>query len=69
VLDWTLTMAMQASLKGTLDCVRAFGFTDFRPDMKAFTVPDPGDALARTTRIVPIGISGKASAPRSRAPC
>jgi pimeloyl-ACP methyl ester carboxylesterase len=61
VLDWTLMMAMQASLKGTLDCVRAFGFTDFRQDMKAFTVPTlvmHGEEDA----IVPIGISGKASA-------
>jgi non-heme chloroperoxidase len=58
---WTLTMAMQASLKGTLDCVRAFGFTDFRGDMKAFTVPTlilHGEQDA----IVPIAISGKASA-------
>ena len=30
---------MQASLKATVDCVRAFAYTDFRPDLAAFTVP------------------------------
>ena len=39
VLDWTLTMALQAGLKGTLACVDAFGKTDFRPDLAAFRVP------------------------------
>ncbi len=32
-------MAMQASPKATLDCVDAFGTTDFRADMAAFHVP------------------------------
>jgi pimeloyl-ACP methyl ester carboxylesterase len=61
VLAWTLSLAMQASLKGTLDCVRAFGFTDFRPDMKAFTAPTlilHGEQDA----IVPFAISGQAMA-------
>ena len=39
VLDWTLMMAMQAGLKGTVACVDAFGRTDFRPDLPAFGVP------------------------------
>ncbi len=39
VLDWSMMMAMQASPKATLDCVDAFGTTDFRPDMAAFHVP------------------------------
>jgi len=39
VLDWSLMIAMQASPKATLDCVDAFGTTDFRPDMAAFRVP------------------------------
>ncbi|MDH2019373.1 alpha/beta fold hydrolase [Acinetobacter ursingii] len=30
---------MQASLKATVDCVRAFAYTDFRADLAAFTVP------------------------------
>lgn len=39
VLDWSFMMAMQASPKATLDCVTAFGTTDFRKDMAAFRVP------------------------------
>jgi pimeloyl-ACP methyl ester carboxylesterase len=31
--------ALMAGLKGTLDCVDAFGKTDFRPDLPAFRVP------------------------------
>lgn len=38
-LAWAETVAGQASLKATIACVNAFGRTDFRPDMKAFTVP------------------------------
>jgi pimeloyl-ACP methyl ester carboxylesterase len=39
VLHWSLMMAMQASPKATLDCVDAFGQTDFTDDMNAFGVP------------------------------
>ncbi|MFD2238871.1 alpha/beta fold hydrolase [Aureimonas populi] len=39
VLDWTLMLAMQASLPATIACVDAFGRTDFRPDMAHFNVP------------------------------
>jgi non-heme chloroperoxidase len=39
VLDWSLMMAMQAGLRGTIACVDAFGRTDFRPDLAAFHVP------------------------------
>jgi len=38
-LHWTWLMAMQASLKATLDCVHAFSETDFRQDAKSFTIP------------------------------
>ena len=31
--------AMMAGLKPTIDCVRAFSETDFRPDLQAFTMP------------------------------
>ncbi len=61
ILSWTLSMALQASLKSTLDCVGAFSETDFRPDMKAFTMPTliiHGDADA----IVPIDITARAAA-------
>lgn len=39
ILHWTNMMALQASLKASIDCVNAFGKTDFRPDMKAFDIP------------------------------
>jgi pimeloyl-ACP methyl ester carboxylesterase len=39
VIAWSCQVAMQASLKATLDCARAFATTDFRPDLKAVTVP------------------------------
>ena len=39
VVAWSCAVAMQASLKGTLDCADAFATTDFRPDLASFTVP------------------------------
>lgn len=61
VLDWSLMVAMQAGLKGTVACVDAFGKTDFRPDLPAFTVPTTiihgtGD------KTVPIDAAGRAAA-------
>ncbi|KWE50380.1 arylesterase [Burkholderia ubonensis] len=38
-LDWTTFMALQAGLKGTIDCVRAFSETDFRADLGRFALP------------------------------
>lgn len=59
-LQWTRSVAMQASLKATLACIDAFSATDFRPDLAAVTVPTliihgtadatvPIDASARLT--------------------
>ncbi|MDB5662027.1 MAG: arylesterase [Sphingomonas bacterium] len=39
ILDWSLTMAMQAGLRPTVACVDAFAKTDFRAELSAFTVP------------------------------
>ncbi|WP_410216534.1 alpha/beta fold hydrolase [Paracoccus sp. (in: a-proteobacteria)] len=39
VLDWTWDMAMMASPKATLDCVTAFGTTDFTADVQQIRVP------------------------------
>lgn len=39
ILHWSWKMAMQASLKATLDCVDAFGKTDFTADMAAIRCP------------------------------
>lgn len=38
-LQWTRSIAMQASLKATLACAGSFATTDFRPDLSAITVP------------------------------
>ena len=51
-------LAAFASPKGTLDCIAAFGRTDFRGDLKKVTVPTlviHGDSDA----IVPFEVSGK----------
>jgi len=56
--DWSI--ACKASAKATLDCVDAFGLTDFREDLKQFDVPTlivHGD----DDEIVPIDIAGKKS--------
>lgn len=38
-IDWTWRMSMQASLKALVAAREAFGRTDFRPYLPAFTVP------------------------------
>ena len=60
-LQWTRSVAMQASLKATLACAESFATTDFRPDLAAVTVPTliiHGTADAT----VPIEASGRAAA-------
>jgi non-heme chloroperoxidase len=60
-LDWFWFMAMQASIKGTLDCIKAFSETDFTEDLKKFDRPTliiHGD----DDQIVPIDAAGLASA-------
>ena len=61
ILDWSFTLGIMASPKATIDCVDAFGTTDFRPDLPAFTVPTliihgTGD------KTVPIDPSARAAA-------
>jgi pimeloyl-ACP methyl ester carboxylesterase len=62
VIEWSRQVAMQASLKATLGCAHAFATTDFRPDLKAVTVPTliiHGTADAT----VPIDVSSRQAAP------
>ncbi|WP_062227451.1 alpha/beta fold hydrolase [Aureimonas frigidaquae] len=61
ILDWSFVLGVMASPKATIDCVDAFGKTDFRPDLSAFTVPTliihgTSDAT------VPIDPAGRAAA-------
>lgn len=61
LLDWTFILAVMASPKATIDCVTAFGTTDFRPDLRAFDIPTlviHGTA----DKTVPIDPSGRAAA-------
>jgi pimeloyl-ACP methyl ester carboxylesterase len=39
LMEWARGMAMQASLKATLECLKSFSTTDFRGDLPAFKVP------------------------------
>jgi non-heme chloroperoxidase len=39
LIESSQAVAMQASLKATLDCAKAFATTDFRPDLASLTVP------------------------------
>jgi non-heme chloroperoxidase len=59
--QYALAIAAGASPKGTLDCIAAFGRTDFRADVAAVAVPTlviHGDS----DQIVPIEVSGRRSA-------
>ena len=61
VLQWTLMMALQGGLRGTLACVRAFSETDFRTDLPGFSTPTlvihgSGD------KTVPIDVAGRQAA-------
>lgn len=61
VLDWSFILGVMASPKATIDCVDAFGKTDFRPDLAAFTIPT---LIIHGTadKTVPIETSGRAAA-------
>ncbi|MFN2452710.1 MAG: alpha/beta fold hydrolase [Pyrinomonadaceae bacterium] len=61
VLETSRNVAMQASLKATLECAKAFATTDFRPDLPSFSVPT---LIIHGTadQTVPIDASGRAAA-------
>lgn len=61
VLETSRIIAMQASLKATLACAKAFATTDFRGDLSAFSVPT---LIIHGTedKIVPIDAAGRAAA-------
>ncbi len=60
-IEWVRALAMQASLKATVDCAKSFSTTDFRSELSEFTVPTliihgTGD------KTVPIDASGRPAA-------
>ena len=61
VLHWAKTVSMQAGLKPTLACAKAFATTDFRPDLSAFKVPT---LIIHGTedKTVPIDATGRVAA-------
>ena len=61
LLEWARAVSMQAGLKPTLACAKAFATTDFRPDLAAFKVPT---LIIHGTddKTVPIAASGRAAA-------
>ena len=61
VQEWSRDVSMHAGLKATLACAGAFATTDFRPDLKAFTVPT---LIIHGTddKTVPIDASARAAA-------
>jgi non-heme chloroperoxidase len=61
VLDWSFMLGAMASPKATLNCIDAFGKTDFRPDLAAFTVPTLV-IHGTSDKVVPIDTSGRAAA-------
>ncbi len=61
IIEASWIVAMQSSLRATIECVKSFGATDFRPDLAAFNVPTliihgTGD------KTVPIDAAGRAAA-------
>ena len=61
MLEWARSVAMQASLKATLECAKSFSSTDFRGDLAAFKVPT---LIIHGTddKTVPIDAAGRAAA-------
>ena len=61
LLDWTFALAIMASPKATIDCINAFGRTDFRPDLAAFNIPTLV-IHGTSDKTVPIDPTGRAAA-------
>ena len=61
VVQWSWNAAAVASPRGTIDCITAFGETDFRKDLEKIDIPT---LVIHGTedRIVPFAISGKLTA-------
>ena len=65
LLPFNKWLAWNASALGTVECIRAFGTTDFRADLDTLTVPTLV-AHGDSDRIVPLEISSKLAHERIR---
>ena len=61
ILDWSFVLALMASPIATIQCVDAFGKTDFRPDLASFSVPTL-IIHGTSDKTVPIDTTGRAAA-------
>jgi non-heme chloroperoxidase len=61
LLNWTFILAVMASPKATIDCIDAFGKTDFRKDLASFTIPTLV-IHGTSDKTVPIATAGRAAA-------
>ncbi|MFC7418547.1 alpha/beta fold hydrolase [Iodobacter arcticus] len=61
LMQWMQSIAMQASLRATIECVKSFSSTDFRDELSAFNVPT---LIIHGTddKTVPIEISSREAA-------
>ncbi len=61
LIRWCINVALQASLRATLECAKSFATTDFRPDLAKFDLPT---LIIHGTndKTVPIDASGRAAA-------
>lgn len=62
LLDWTFILAIMAGPKATIECVTAFGTTDFRPDLPSFAGVPTLIIHGTEDQTVPIDTSARAAA-------
>lgn len=62
LLDWTFILAIMAGPKATIDCVDAFGHTDFRPDLPSFAGVPTLIIHGTADKTVPIEPTARAAA-------
>lgn len=59
ILDWSWKLALQASARATIECVRAFGLTDFTDEMGALAKAEVQVIHGTGDATVPIDITGR----------
>ncbi|MBU3079228.1 alpha/beta fold hydrolase [Sphingomonas quercus] len=62
LLDWSFLLGVMASPRATIECIKAFGYTDFRPDLPAFAGVPTLIMHGTADKVVPIDASARAAA-------